>query len=363
MPSSTTDHSSIGSDRTTYDVSYKSKRSNLANFCKLLGYSSTNERTSLQNSKFQTQQHAEYQHQLNGAAAEPISAVTMPTNPLLHKSTLAKYLYKDDQDIILGGAVCSLPSLDFFSSEEEGIDNPITSNEKDLSQPTSSFNQKDTTGTIGNIKEKSDNPLSSKNREPEVDLKLSLCGRLPSPSIPAMTASVLESLSDKDQRILFRKNSDISSPSSYFPQSSCKNTDQLQSTSTTSAESEHMEQIAAENLGQRTCWTRSSIPQIPFALARSLATSFSSIIDSRVKAWTLLLLRNSLSSGDEKSRSRLLTMLATRNSINMSSLWTQFKVDEHKVKSNSEKSNENISSKSGKMSNDKSKIGIVDNEQ
>ncbi|GKY91030.1 hypothetical protein MPSEU_000075800 [Mayamaea pseudoterrestris] len=60
-----------------------------------------------------------------------------------------------------------------------------------------------------------------------------------------------------------------------------------------------------------TSWTKSTLAYASHALATNVTDFFSNLIDSRVKAWTLLLLRHSLSTGDTESRARLLGMLST----------------------------------------------------
>eukprot|EP00934_Nitzschia_sp_Nitz4_P005828 Nitzschia sp. Nitz4//scaffold12_size214221//20158//21988//NITZ4_001478-RA/size214221-augustus-gene-0.21-mRNA-1//-1//CDS//3329534954//5818//frame0 len=78
-----------------------------------------------------------------------------------------------------------------------------------------------------------------------------------------------------------------------------------------SAQAAQVEQKAAQSLGALTSWTKSSLSYAPGALAKNIADSFSSLVDSRVRAWTLLLLRHSLTTGDSASRSRLLSMLSS----------------------------------------------------
>ena len=85
-----------------------------------------------------------------------------------------------------------------------------------------------------------------------------------------------------------------------------------------------LEAAAAANLGTPTTWTRSSVAQAPPSIVRSLSSSFYSLLDSRVRAWTLLLLRHSLSSGDDDSRSRLLALLATSSAIDLSKIVMSF---------------------------------------
>lgn len=85
----------------------------------------------------------------------------------------------------------------------------------------------------------------------------------------------------------------------------------LSSAADASAKAAQVEQKAAQSLGSMTSWTKSSIIYAPTAIAKNLSDSFSSLVDSRVRAWTLLLLRHSLTTGDSASRSRLLSMLSS----------------------------------------------------
>ena len=78
-----------------------------------------------------------------------------------------------------------------------------------------------------------------------------------------------------------------------------------------SAKAAQVEQKAAHSLGSLTSWTKSSVAYASTALSKNVSDSFSSLVDSRVRAWTLLLLRHSLTSGDSTSRSRLLSMLSS----------------------------------------------------
>lgn len=78
-----------------------------------------------------------------------------------------------------------------------------------------------------------------------------------------------------------------------------------------SAKAAQVEQKAAQTLGSLTSWTKSSMIYAPLAISKNVADSFSSLVDSRVRAWTLLLLRHSLTTGDSASRSRLLSMLSS----------------------------------------------------
>ena len=85
----------------------------------------------------------------------------------------------------------------------------------------------------------------------------------------------------------------------------------LSSAADASAQAAQVEQKAAQSLGSLTSWTKSSLVYAPGAVAKNVSDSFSSLVDSRVRAWTLLLLRHSLTTGDTSSRSRLLSMLSS----------------------------------------------------
>lgn len=92
-----------------------------------------------------------------------------------------------------------------------------------------------------------------------------------------------------------------------------------------------LEQAAATNLVSPTTWTRPTVHLASLTMLRSFAQSYVSLVASRVKAWTLLLLRKSLSSGDKSSRSGLLKLLATTHSLHLSSVSTSFLCLPHPV--------------------------------
>lgn len=90
-----------------------------------------------------------------------------------------------------------------------------------------------------------------------------------------------------------------------------------------SADAAKVEQKAAQRLCDTSSWRKSSIADAPGELLKNVSKSFSSLVDSRVKSWTLLMFRHSLSSGDSSSRARLLQMLAA--SIKVISSKSSFK--------------------------------------
>jgi hypothetical protein len=83
------------------------------------------------------------------------------------------------------------------------------------------------------------------------------------------------------------------------------------------------ESCAAKNMAKDTSWTKSAVVYASHAVAGNASLFFSNLIDSRVRAWTLLLLRHSLTTNDTESRSRLLGILSA--SIKVDRAETVFK--------------------------------------
>ena len=92
----------------------------------------------------------------------------------------------------------------------------------------------------------------------------------------------------------------------------------ISSAADASANAAKMEQKAAQRLCTMTSWTKSSMIYAAAALSKNVSNSFSSLVGSRVRSWTLLMFRHSLSSGDASSRSRLLSMLSAAITIKSS---------------------------------------------
>ena len=93
---------------------------------------------------------------------------------------------------------------------------------------------------------------------------------------------------------------------------------------TATQEAADLEQKAAQSIGSETSWTKSTLLYARDAMVTNISESFNRFTDSRLRAWTLLLLRHSLSTGDESSRSRLLGILQA--SLKVSATFTNFKV-------------------------------------
>lgn len=68
-------------------------------------------------------------------------------------------------------------------------------------------------------------------------------------------------------------------------------------------------------LSDTSSWTKSSVVYASAALLKSISDSFSSLVNSRVKSWTLLMFKKSLASGDNSGRSRILQMLSSNIKI------------------------------------------------
>jgi hypothetical protein len=76
-----------------------------------------------------------------------------------------------------------------------------------------------------------------------------------------------------------------------------------------------LEHQAEKHLGKLTSWTKSTLVYAPEAMATNVSDSFSFLMDSRLRSWTLLLLRHSLSTGDSESRTRLLRILSANVAV------------------------------------------------
>jgi hypothetical protein len=75
------------------------------------------------------------------------------------------------------------------------------------------------------------------------------------------------------------------------------------------------DQKAVESVSRKISWTKSTIPYASSAVCANLTRSFKTLLNSRLRAWTLLLLRHSLSTGSNESRSQLLGTLSAKIDI------------------------------------------------
>lgn len=81
------------------------------------------------------------------------------------------------------------------------------------------------------------------------------------------------------------------------------------------APEETAEKKSTPGLSDTSSWTKSSIIYASAAMLKSISDSFSSLVNSRVKSWTLLMFKKSLASGDNSGRSRILQMLSSNITI------------------------------------------------
>lgn len=169
-----------------------------------------------------------------------MSPVLSEGDTLAERSEIQKYLDPDSQMGI--GAVCSFPSLDLGDKE----------------LPLPSVGSSSTSNNVSSL----------------------------SNSIPSMRASILE-LSGLTKS---------SEPVNTRPVTAAQNcsASEMEKANENAAV---LEQAAVRNLASPTTWTRSTVHLASITMLRSLAQSYVSLVESRVKAWTLLLLRKSLSSG------------------------------------------------------------------
>lgn len=187
---------------------------------------------------------------------------------------LTKFFYKDPCNP-LGGGVCVLPSFDLYSGDVPDVPMPKLN---------------------GNTL----NSVNATNLMPPPGQKI---------NIPPMAASVFGLYSQKKEDL------------GHVSKSITAASDEV---GNADAKAAMLEKVAARNLGSKMTWTHSSAHLAPSAMLRSLSTSFTHLIDSRVRACTLLLLKHSLTSGDESSRANLLQILATSSAINLTAVVTKF---------------------------------------
>lgn len=85
----------------------------------------------------------------------------------------------------------------------------------------------------------------------------------------------------------------------------------------------NIQEKGAANLSEPISWTRSSSPYAPMAMLQSFSRSFTSILESRLKACMLLLLTHSLANG-QGGMSQLITFLLDSGTIGVKSIAISF---------------------------------------
>lgn len=246
------------------------------------------------------------------------------------KPELARYLYRNPSDPT-GGAICSLPGLE-LSSEDDDQDMATSGTAGDgapggggggglLPDVGASAHMHPTAAPY-----RSDSSVAMPPPPPKQFGAAAGAGggTRGGPAIPAMAAAVFDPNNTADAVTAANTAANAMPGSAASGMSAAVAAAAGQSPEAASANAAKLEAAAAANLGTPTTWTRSSVAQAPPSIVRSLSSSFYSLLDSRVRAWTLLLLRHSLSSGDDDSRSRLLALLATSSAIDLSKIVMSF---------------------------------------
>lgn len=247
------------------------------------------------------------------------------------KPELARYLCRNPSDPT-GGAICSLPGLE-LSSEDDDQDMATSGTAGDgapggggggglLPDVGASAHMHPTAAPY-----RSDSNVAMPPPPPKQFGAAAAgagAGTRGGPAIPAMAAAVFDPNNTADAVTAANTAANAMPGSAASGMSAAVAAAAGQSPEAASANAAKLEAAAAANLGTPTTWTRSSVAQAPPSIVPSLSSSFYSLLDSRVRAWTLLLLRHSLSSGDDDSRSRLLALLATSSAIDLSKIVMSF---------------------------------------
>lgn len=214
------------------------------------------------------------------------SAVSSTEQRRLRTATLLKYLYRNDNDV-LGGSLIRIPAMQLENPDEEST--TASSLMPDLDSTHLQENSMDQTDVV---------PMDDSTD-----------------TVPKMKASLLHMLVHHAQEV-----------DSY----NCERTNDIPPPCT------KLEHAASINLGRLVSFTRTTVQHAPLTLLLSLGSSFSSLIQHRTKSWTILLLRHSLSSGDQSSRDRLMKLLAAQNDIEINAMETEFVVQDQPLKMKSQ---------------------------
>jgi len=284
------------------------------------------------------------------ASSSSANSILSPS-PRQLSSAVNQYLYRDD-DSPFGGAIVSIPDLDLRPPQQSNsncVDGATGNNNNAIfgsntanHYPNAPTNDDMCSTHSGETLSFTSSTLHSNSMSP------------PASRIPAMTASVLEQVTDiidhgNNSKVSFSmfnmeessaQQTAINNPltslkeeAAVSPLSSSKLNSSVISTkdsenktkNDTDATTNTTTATKTETNSNSTppiIYTRSSLPHAPGTMIHSLFDSFSSLVVSRIKAWTLLLLKQSLRTGDEDSRSKLLALLATKNKITSNAMIT-----------------------------------------
>ncbi len=281
----------------------------------------------------------------------------MPSTQSELAMEMMKCLHRDDSDA-LGGAICKLPAMELESPDEGG--DGIMSNSSVGADIMPSLGQSHEDIAMRDSQGAQDKAAASDPPQPVACIIPTAASSVPGAEKPQMAASVLHMMANANTNrqaarpngdgnagsdgnasgngnmssakkppapaaSLLAKTSMSSMTSSTIASTRAKIAEE---TSSSSANSTKLEMAAALNMGRLLSFTRTSSPHAPGAMIRSLFSSFSTLVNSRVRTWTLLLLRHSLSSGDENSRNNLMSLLASQHSYELRAMITEFTVDD-----------------------------------
>ena len=235
----------------------------------------------------------------NGSSGYPTTQKALATE-------MCKYLFYDKSDA-LGGSIIKVPAMELESPDDIASLMPNIGSSH-----------------VGTTTESNLSPDSRTNSEQLPDAERS--------AKPAMVASVLHMVSKAEgsKEEAATDTVKLQIPSNLSEQiggDQAPTKQYIGSLASNSTETSiKLEMVAAVNMSRPLSFTRSSAQHAPSALIRSLFSSFSSLVEARVRTWTLLLLRHSLSSGDKNSRNRLMSLLSTQNAFEMNAMITDFQV-------------------------------------
>lgn len=240
-------------------------------------------------------------------------------------NNLGKILYKNDDDHLVGGSFVKVPAMELESPDDD------THVEAANLMPDIGTSYFSSTSPSGNnsVTATGQNGLESSNAVSSNSLNGAANEGNFGKGKPVMAASVLHLMAAEQQADKKSPKKENHLQNATFEVSGAKNglTDinkSAHSLSVCSEASTKLEMAAALNISRPLSFTRSSVHHAPAAMLKSLFSSFSTLVESRVRTWTLLLLRHSLSSGDQTSRDRLMALLSTQQSFNMEAMITHF---------------------------------------
>lgn len=235
---------------------------------------------------------------------------------------LGKILFKNVDDHLVGGSFLKVPAMELESPDD---DSHI---EAANLMPDIGASYFSSASGISKVTPSGQNDLASSNASSNNIANSTASKGSDGKGKPVMAASVLHLMAAEHQADKKSPEKENHLQNATFAATGAKhgmtNNNSAHSLSICSEASTKLEMAAALNISRPISFTRSSVHHAPAAMLKSLFSSFSTLVESRVRTWTLLLLRHSLSSGDQTSRDRLMALLSTQQSFNMEAMITHF---------------------------------------